>query len=105
MLQELSALEKNKTWTLVTTPLGVNVLSCKWIFKLKRHVDGTIARYKARLVAQGFIQEPGFDYTETFSPVVKPTTIRLILSIAVQFSWDIIHLDVDNAFLNGVLDK
>jgi Reverse transcriptase (RNA-dependent DNA polymerase) len=64
-----------------------NIIGCKWVYKIKRNIDGSIARYKARLVAKGFIQEEDVDYFETFSPVVRPTTIRLVLSIAVQHGW------------------
>lgn len=105
MVRELRALFKNHTWTLTPQPAGKNSIGCKWVFKIKRHANGSIARYKARLVAQGFTQEPGFDFKETFSPVVKPSTIRLILSLAVQQNWGVTHLDVDNAFLNGALDE
>ena len=105
MTAEFLALLRNKTWTLVFLPPGKNLIGCTWVFRLKKHADGSIARHKARLVAQGFAQEAGFDFVETFSPVVKPTTIRLILSIAVTNGWPIRHLDVNNAFLNGDLEE
>ncbi|KAK1561349.1 hypothetical protein QYE76_037225 [Lolium multiflorum] len=105
MEQEYQALLRNETWTLVPPPPRVNVIDSKWVFKVKKHSDGTIERYKARLVARGFRQRYGLDYEDTFSPVVKPTTIRLLLSIAVTRGWFLRQLDVQNAFLHGLLEE
>ena len=105
MEQEFHALLRNKTWTLVPPPPRVNVIDSKWVFKVKKHSDGSIERYKARLVARGFRQRHGLDYEDTFSPVVKPTTIRLLLSIAVSRGWSLRQLDVQNAFLHGFLEE
>ncbi|KAK0573100.1 hypothetical protein LWI29_002997 [Acer saccharum] len=98
MSEEYDALIHNSTWTLVPPKHTQNVVGCKWVFKIKRNPDGTIARYKARLVAKGFHQRPGVDFTDTFSPVVKPTTVHLILSIAVSHGWQLRQLNVNNAF-------
>ncbi|KAK1667332.1 hypothetical protein QYE76_055491 [Lolium multiflorum] len=105
MEQEFDALQKNNTWHLVPPVPGANVIDSKWVFKVKRHSDGSIERYKARLVAKGFKQRYGLDYEDTFSPVVKPTTIRLLLSLAVNRRWALRQLDVQNAFLHGVLEE
>ena len=105
MEQEFHALLRNKTWTLVPPPPRVNVIDSKWVFKVKKHSDGSIERYKARLVARGFRQRHGLDYEDTFSPVVKPTTIRLLLSIVVSRGWSLRQLDVQNAFLHGFLEE
>lgn len=105
MQEEYDALIKQHTWSLVPLPPDKNLVSCKWIFKLKRHADGTIARHKARLVARGFSQEYGVDYDETFSPVVRHTTVRLMLELAANFGWKLHQMDVKNAFLHGVLSE
>ena len=76
-----------------------------WVYKIKRHADGRIDLYKAWLVVHGFSQQEGIDYLETFNPVVKPTTIRLVLIIVVSYGWNIHQLDVHNAFLNDILQE
>jgi histone deacetylase 1/2 len=75
------------------------------VFKVKCHANGQIERFKAHLVAKGFKQPYGLDYEDTFSPVVKPTTIRLLLSLVVTHGWSLRQLDIENAFLNGVLEE
>jgi hypothetical protein len=105
MQDEFDALQKQGTWSLVPPPPHKNIVGCKWVYKLKRHSDGTIARYKARLIAKGFLQQQGVDYDETFSPVVKPPTVKLILSLAVSLNWPLRQLDVKNAFLHGTLKE
>ena len=99
------ALMKNKTWHLVPPQKGRNIIDCKWVYKIKRKSDGSLDRYKARLLAKGFKQRYGIDYEDTFSPVIKSTTIRVILSIAISRGWSLRQHDVQNAFLHGVLEE
>jgi histone deacetylase 1/2 len=105
MDDEYRALIKNATWHLVPPRPGLNVIDCKWVFKIKQKPDGSVDRYKARLVAKVFKQQFGVDYDATFSPVVKPTTIRLLLSLVVSCGWLIRQIDIQNAFLHCFLDE
>ena len=103
MTEEFSALIDNKTWELVPRHPDMNIIRCMWIYKQKLKSDGTLERYKARLVGDGRTQQVGVDCSDTFSPVVKPATIRTVLTIALHHRWDISQLDVKNAFLHGNL--
>nr|KYP40999.1 Retrovirus-related Pol polyprotein from transposon TNT 1-94 [Cajanus cajan] len=105
MDKEIIALEQNQSWILTDLPQGKHPIGCKWIYKIKHKADGSIERYKARLVAKGYNQQEGVDFFDTFSPVVKHTTIRLILAIAAVKQWHLHQLDVNNAFLHGDLKE
>ena len=105
MDSKFHSLQKQHTWSLVPLPFGKNVVHYKWVYKIKRGSDGAVARYKAQLVAKGFLQQYGLDYGETFSPIVKLATVRIILALAVQNHWSLKQLDVSNAFLHGILQE
>ena len=105
MLNELKSINDCNVWDLVEPPKDKKIVNCKWIFKRKTGADGNISTYKARLVAQGYSQEFGVDYDETFSPVIRFESIRSILSLAVEHNLQVHHMDVSSAFLNGDLDE
>jgi hypothetical protein len=103
MTEEYRALLGNDTWDLVPPPRNANIVSSKWVFRHKLKAYGSLDRYKAHWVLCSFSQEQGVDFDETFSPVVKLATVRVILSIALSLKWETRQLDVKNAFLHGKL--
>jgi len=104
MTSEYESLLNNKTWEIVPLPVGCKPIGCRWVFKLKTK-GNRISRYKARLVAKGFTQKHGIDYKETFSPVVKMDSVRILLTLATQYDWELIQVDIKTAFLYGELEK
>ncbi|CAN1822894.1 Retrovirus-related Pol polyprotein from transposon TNT 1-94, partial [Linum perenne] len=103
MKEEMKSLEKNKTWSLVPLPSGKRAIGCKWVFAKKDDKSGI--RFKARLVAKGYAQKEGIDYNEIFSPVVKHSSIRILLALVAQFDLKLEQLDVKTAFLHGDLEE
>ncbi|KAH9101333.1 hypothetical protein LEN26_015722, partial [Aphanomyces euteiches] len=102
---EYNSLMQHNTWTLCELPPDHKPIGCRWIFTKKYTADGTLSRYKARLVAQGFTQVAGVDYTEVFAPVIRTSSIRFLLALAAMSSMQICHMDVQTAFLNGNLQE
>jgi hypothetical protein len=102
-MEEYEVLLFDIMWDLAPRPPGVSVITGKWIFKYKLKADDSLERYKARWVLRGFTQRPGVDYDETSSPVVKPPTVRTVLTLAISRGWPVHQLDVKNAFLHDTL--
>jgi len=90
---------------LIKIPDGKKEIDVKWVFKLKLNPEGKIVKHKARLVARGFLQKEGFDYTEVFSPIARHETIILVIAVATSKVWPLYYLDVKSAFLNGTLEE
>ena len=105
MDDELKALEETNTWNIVHLPPGKHVVGCRWVYRFKFNPDGSIERPKSRVVAQGFTQHFGVDYKETFAPVAKMSTVKVLLSVAANHGWSLSQMDVKNAFLHGELEE
>ena len=105
MEEEMASMRSNHVWELVDLPKGRKTIRNKWVLKIKRKADGSIERYKARLVAKDYTLQEGIDCEETFSPVVRFTSIRLILAIVANLDLELHQMDVKTAFLNGELDE
>lgn len=103
--KEIESIEKNNTWELSTLPTGQKVIDLKWIFKLKKDVGGKIVRHKARLVAKGYVQKHEVYFDEIFAPVTRLETDRLLLALSAKNNWEVHHLDMKIAFLNGELSE
>jgi hypothetical protein len=105
MDEEMATLDANSTWELVALPKDKKAIECKWVYKVKHNADGSVNRYKARLVAKGYAQTYGIHYEETYSPVAKMTTIRVIIAMAAAKGWSLHQMDVKNVFLHGDLQE
>ena len=105
MNDEMESIRTNQVWDLVDLPSGRKAIGNKWVLKIKCKAEGSIERYKARLVAKGYIQKEGLDYEETFSPVVRFASVRLILTIVANLNLELYQMDVKTTFLNGELDE
>lgn len=105
MEKELEAVERNKTWELTTLPPGHMPIGLKWVYKLKKDTSGNVVKYKARIVAKGYVQRRGIDFEEIFAPVTRLETVRLLLALAAKNKWEVHHLDVKTAFLNGEIEE
>lgn len=105
MCEEMEALKRNETWELIPHTPDQNVLNCKWVYHLKQNDKGEVYKFKACLVANSMCQIDVDDVQETFAPVIKQSTIRLVLSIAISNRWSLRQLDVSNAFLHRRLDE
>ncbi|KAL9262013.1 Retrovirus-related Pol polyprotein from transposon RE1-like protein [Drosera capensis] len=103
MNEELHFLSKTRTWDRFHLSVEKSLVGCKWVYKIKTRSDGSVERYKTRLVARGFTQEYDIDYKETFAPVTRITSVRSLLAVATVRHWDLFQMDVKNAFLNGDL--
>ena len=105
MIEDMDALNGNGTWNLVHLPTGKKAIGCRWVFAVKVNPDGSVARLKAWLMAKGYAQSYGVDYSDTFSTVAKMTFVRLFISLSATHNWDLHHLDIKNAFLQGNLQE
>jgi hypothetical protein len=105
MEEEMRCITELGTWELVLKPADMNIIGCKWVYKVKRDQKGNVSRYKARLVAQGFTQVPGVDYIDTFASVAKFSTLCVLLALAASYNWEIHQMDMKNMYLNGKLTE
>jgi hypothetical protein len=105
MEEEMRSIHDNQTWELTTLPAGHRAIGLKWVFKVKKDPAGLIVKHKARLVAKGYAQRQGVDFDEVFAPVARLETVRLLLALAAHSGWQVHHMDVKSAFLNGELEE
>jgi hypothetical protein len=105
MVEEYDSIVKNNAWGIVPRPIDKSMVGSRWIYKVKQVVDGSVEKYKARFVTQGFSQIEGIDYGDTFAPVARYSSIRSILALLAQMGWRIHQMDVKTAFLNGIIEE
>lgn len=103
--EEMAALQKNNTWTLVKKPENVTLIDSKWVFRLKKDEKGNICKHKARLVARGFLQQKGLDYEETWAPVARLSTVRTFIAVINNKNLMAQQMDVKSAFLHGAITE
>jgi hypothetical protein len=105
MIEEYQFIIKNDVWEIVPRPNNKDVVSSRWIFKIKHVADGSIQKYKVIFGARGFSKKEGIDYEETFAPVARYTSIKTIITLAAKMKWKLHQMDVKTAFLNGVIEE
>jgi hypothetical protein len=105
MKAELESIEQNKTWEYAVLPKDHKAIGLKWVFKVKKDPARNVVKYKARLVVKGYAQVHGIDYDEVFAPVARMETVKVLLALAAQGEWEVHHMDVKSAFLNGNLQE
>jgi hypothetical protein len=105
MMEEYASIMKNDVWEVVPKLESKKVVGSKWIYKVKHATDGSVDKYKAHFVAKGFSQREGVDYEETFAPVARYSSIRIVISLAAKMGWHVHQIDVKTAFLNGILEE
>jgi hypothetical protein len=101
----MKAIESNRTWELVSLPVGHRAIGLKWVFKVKRNEASDVVRHKARLVAKGYVQRTGIDFDKVFSPVARLESVWMLVVLAMHERWTVHHMDVKSAFLNGTLKE
>jgi hypothetical protein len=105
MDEEMASITENNTWEMSSLPRGHKAIGLKWVFNVKRDAAGELIKYKARLIAKGYAQRQGVDFEEVFAPVARMETVRFLLALAAHSGWEVHHMDVKSAFLNGVLSE
>ena len=105
MVEEYDSIVKNSAWEIVPRPVGKSVVGSRWIYKVNQAANGSVKKYKARFVSQGFSQIEGIDNEETFAPVARYSSIRTILALSAQMGWHIHQMDVKTTFLNGIIEE
>jgi hypothetical protein len=105
MMEEMDSIEENGTWSLIDVPPGRKTIGVKWVFKVKRDEHRALSKHKARLVVKGYTQRHDIDYDEVFAPVARLDSVRLLIALAAHEGWEVHHMDVKLAFLNGDLQE
>jgi hypothetical protein len=103
MDEEMKSILDNHTWEMCELPPGHRAIGLKWVYKLKKDAHGSVVKRKARLVAKGYVQRQGVDFEDVFAPIARMDSVRLLIALAAHHSWEVHHMDVKSAFLNGDL--